>query len=211
MRCNVVISRSAERWRARTRERGGGCPNESLAIAHPRGKCAFLPRVRAGVRGGRVARKVDLPLCTPRRAFAIAKPLLPLGAGYHMGLSALRRTIIAAEAFMLQEARQLRIPRVSRYALSSCVAAALLAGCGGSQSPIGAPGAMSQHGDQRLRRKRLPAAAMSPFIASRDILMAIEPEAGLVALNGVLYGTTWKGGTVGIQRPERTVSGRFLA
>jgi hypothetical protein len=29
-----------------------------------------------------------------------------------------------------------------RYALSSCVAAALLAGCGGSQSPIGAPGAM---------------------------------------------------------------------
>jgi hypothetical protein len=29
-----------------------------------------------------------------------------------------------------------------RYALSSCVALAMLAGCGGSQPPIGAPGAM---------------------------------------------------------------------
>jgi hypothetical protein len=31
----------------------------------------------------------------------------------------------------------------SRYALSSCVAAAMLAGCGGSQPPIGAPGLLS--------------------------------------------------------------------
>jgi hypothetical protein len=31
-----------------------------------------------------------------------------------------------------------------RYALCSCVATAMLAGCGGSQPPIGAPGAMSQ-------------------------------------------------------------------
>jgi hypothetical protein len=34
--------------------------------------------------------------------------------------------------------------RFSLYALRSCVAAALLAGCGGSQPPIGAPGAMPQ-------------------------------------------------------------------
>ena len=33
---------------------------------------------------------------------------------------------------------------ISRYALCSCVAAAMLAGCGGSQPPIGAPGAMPQ-------------------------------------------------------------------
>jgi serine/threonine-protein kinase len=33
---------------------------------------------------------------------------------------------------------------LGRYALSSCVAAAFLAGCGGSQPPIGAPGAMAQ-------------------------------------------------------------------
>jgi sugar lactone lactonase YvrE len=32
----------------------------------------------------------------------------------------------------------------SRYALTSCVAAAILAGCGGSQPPSGAPGAMPQ-------------------------------------------------------------------
>jgi hypothetical protein len=32
----------------------------------------------------------------------------------------------------------------SRYALGSCVAVAMLAGCGGSQPPIGAPGAMPQ-------------------------------------------------------------------
>lgn len=30
------------------------------------------------------------------------------------------------------------------YAISGCVTAALLAGCGGSQPPIGAPGAMLQ-------------------------------------------------------------------
>jgi hypothetical protein len=33
---------------------------------------------------------------------------------------------------------------LGRYALSSCAAAALLAGCGGSQPPIGAPGTMPQ-------------------------------------------------------------------
>ena len=33
---------------------------------------------------------------------------------------------------------------LSRYALSCCVAFAMLAGCGGSQPPIGAPGAMPQ-------------------------------------------------------------------
>lgn len=34
---------------------------------------------------------------------------------------------------------------VGRYALGSCVAVALLAACGGSQPPIGVPGAMSQN------------------------------------------------------------------
>ena len=33
---------------------------------------------------------------------------------------------------------------LSRYALGGCVAVAMLAGCGGSQQPIGAPGAMPQ-------------------------------------------------------------------
>jgi hypothetical protein len=36
------------------------------------------------------------------------------------------------------------ISAFSRYALTGCVAVAMLAGCGGSQPPIGAPGAMPQ-------------------------------------------------------------------
>jgi hypothetical protein len=32
---------------------------------------------------------------------------------------------------------------LGRYALYSCVAAAMLAGCGGSQPPIGVPGVMA--------------------------------------------------------------------
>jgi hypothetical protein len=36
----------------------------------------------------------------------------------------------------------MKISHLSSYALSGCIAAAMLAGCGGSQPPIGAPGAM---------------------------------------------------------------------
>jgi len=35
-------------------------------------------------------------------------------------------------------------PALSPYTLTSCAAAAMLAGCGGSQPPIGAPGALPQ-------------------------------------------------------------------
>ena len=38
----------------------------------------------------------------------------------------------------------MRCANLSHYAISSCVTAALLAGCGGSQPPIGAPGVMPQ-------------------------------------------------------------------
>jgi len=38
----------------------------------------------------------------------------------------------------------MKVLEFSRYALSSCIVAALLAGCGGSQPPITAPGAMPQ-------------------------------------------------------------------
>jgi hypothetical protein len=36
----------------------------------------------------------------------------------------------------------MQVSHLSRYALSSCAAAAILAGCGGSQPPIATPGAM---------------------------------------------------------------------
>ena len=39
----------------------------------------------------------------------------------------------------------MRTERLGRRALTSCVAAALLAGCGGSQPPMGAPGAMNRY------------------------------------------------------------------
>ena len=38
----------------------------------------------------------------------------------------------------------MKSPAFSRYALNSCLAAGLLAGCGGSQPPIGTPGAIPQ-------------------------------------------------------------------
>jgi sugar lactone lactonase YvrE len=39
---------------------------------------------------------------------------------------------------------QMRVSHLGRYALSCCAAIAILPGCGGSQPPIGAPGAMPQ-------------------------------------------------------------------
>ncbi|MGA7201514.1 MAG: hypothetical protein WBX26_06780, partial [Candidatus Cybelea sp.] len=36
------------------------------------------------------------------------------------------------------------LSQLGRFTVSSCIAAAMLAGCGGSQPPIGAPGAMPQ-------------------------------------------------------------------
>jgi len=38
----------------------------------------------------------------------------------------------------------MRIADLTRYGLTSCLAAEILAGCGGSQPPIDAPGAMQQ-------------------------------------------------------------------
>ena len=107
-----------------------------------------------------------------------------------------------------------------RYALSSCVVAAMLAGCGGSQPPIGAPGAMpgasaiATHADRGT-------SWMVPSTASQDLTDAISahrseyhqlfvfgtssgkcpdganPYGNLVAVNGLFYGTTFGGGANG--------------
>ena len=69
-----------------------------------------------------------------------------------------------------------------RYALSICGAIAMLAGCGGSQPPIGAPGTMPQSN------------AKAPL--SYEVLFSFDgsdgttPYASLVNVNGTLYGTT---------------------
>ena len=92
---------------------------------------------------------------------------------------------------------------ISRYALSSCVAAVMLSSCGGSQPPIGAPGAMQQN------RAIAPAYTSADRIASgspeyrvlynfngKD-LDGVDPYGALIDVNGTLYGTTYNGGTYG--------------
>ncbi|MGA2760593.1 MAG: hypothetical protein ABSF08_09780, partial [Candidatus Cybelea sp.] len=58
---------------------------------------------------------------------------------------------------------------LGRYALSSCAAAAMLAGCGGSQPPIGAPGAM-QTATSRGRGVAKPRSAASTYRVSGPLL-----------------------------------------
>ena len=106
----------------------------------------------------------------------------------------------------------MRIKDAVHYALSSCVAATMLAGCGGSQPPIGAPGAMQQSAG--ITAPESAAAARTvvhrPYHAgplSYELLYSFrahgkrpdgnQPSAGLVEVNGTLYGTTYKGGAHG--------------
>ncbi len=58
---------------------------------------------------------------------------------------------------------------LGRYVLSSCVAAALLADCGGSQPPIGAPGAMPQSRPIATQAER-GGSWMLPEAKSEDLL-----------------------------------------
>jgi uncharacterized repeat protein (TIGR03803 family) len=86
--------------------------------------------------------------------------------------------------------------KVSRldYPLSICAVVAVLAACGGSQPPIGAPGAMPQttthvsiqvYGtNDKLRN-----------LAERAADRGKYPKAPLIKVGGILYGTTNNGGT----------------
>jgi uncharacterized repeat protein (TIGR03803 family) len=90
---------------------------------------------------------------------------------------------------------------LSRYALSVS-AAAMLAGCGGSQPPIGAPGAVPQastnatHAElTTLTRPTITYGLLYSFKpGSGD---GVDPYASLVNVNGILYGTTVGGGAYG--------------
>jgi uncharacterized repeat protein (TIGR03803 family) len=83
--------------------------------------------------------------------------------------------------------------------LSICTGA-LLAGCGGSQPPIAAPGAALQ------RRTFAPPLRSAQHIAksSYQTLFGFSgstgeyPMAGLIDVNGTLYGTTYAGGSYGL-------------
>ncbi|MFY9719877.1 MAG: choice-of-anchor tandem repeat GloVer-containing protein, partial [Candidatus Cybelea sp.] len=78
----------------------------------------------------------------------------------------------------------------SRYAISSCVAAALLAACGGSQPPVVAPGAAMPQG-----RASSGYSILHSF--GKRSSDGAEPKAALIDVNGTLYGTTYGGGKYG--------------
>jgi uncharacterized repeat protein (TIGR03803 family) len=75
---------------------------------------------------------------------------------------------------------------LNRFALGVCVTIVMLAGCGGSQPLIGAPGAILQ-APASTRYKSL----YSFVKRSSD---GQEPKASLIDVNGVFYGTTYAGG-----------------
>ena len=77
----------------------------------------------------------------------------------------------------------------SRYALNCCVASAMLAGCGGSQPPVGAPGAMPQTSAPALHADR-GKSWMKPEASSDDLIyVASYPTAVLSYTTGKLVGT----------------------
>jgi uncharacterized repeat protein (TIGR03803 family) len=79
----------------------------------------------------------------------------------------------------------MRISDVSRYALSSCVASVILAGCGGSQPLIGTQSAVPQAPASTSYK------SLYSFGKGSD---GQQPKAGLIDVNGILYGTTYGGG-----------------
>jgi|HubBroStandDraft_6_1064221.scaffolds.fasta_scaffold29206_3 uncharacterized repeat protein (TIGR03803 family) len=88
--------------------------------------------------------------------------------------------------------------------LTISVAAALLAGCGGSQAPIGAPGAMPQNREiaptHSMRQRHASGSSyhvVYNFTGGSD---GAQPLAGLINVNGTLYGTTSQGGGSGCYR-----------
>jgi uncharacterized repeat protein (TIGR03803 family) len=102
----------------------------------------------------------------------------------------------------------MRVSVFGRYAAALCVAAAsMLAGCGGSQPPIGAPAAMQEQaripavGLNRparvlLRRTALRSSygVLYSFRGAHD---GANPGANLISIDGTLYGTTGAGGMGG--------------
>jgi uncharacterized repeat protein (TIGR03803 family) len=79
----------------------------------------------------------------------------------------------------------MRISDVSRYALSSCVASVILAGCGGSQPLIGTQSAVPQAPTSTSYK------SLYSFGEGSD---GQDPKAALIVVNGTLYGTTYGGG-----------------
>lgn len=85
---------------------------------------------------------------------------------------------------------------LARHVFSVGIAAVLFAGCGGSQPPIGAPGAMQQT-HRPYHGSPLSYELLYSFRGHGKRPDGNQPSAGLVEVNGTLYGTTYKGGAYG--------------
>lgn len=88
---------------------------------------------------------------------------------------------------------------LARYALSIGAAAALLAGCGGSEPPAGTPGVVPMTNAKAWTQ--LPSVSRYKSLYSFQGLVTgpidgSSPSAKLIVFNGTLYGTTASGGTV---------------
>ncbi len=79
----------------------------------------------------------------------------------------------------------MRVTVFSNYALSACVAGVLLAGCGGSQPPIGAPSAAFRNATSSPSYR-----VLHRFSRNGDTAAA-RPLSGLINVDGTLYGTTF--------------------
>jgi uncharacterized repeat protein (TIGR03803 family) len=115
-------------------------------------------------------------------------------------LSAKGRTSLVADAFMHQRVMQMKSLEFGRYAASSCVAAAMLAGCGGSQSPIGAPGALPHALGIASSSTAHRTSGSSYHVVHRfkhDRKDGSYPT-GLTNVHGTLYGVTTLGGASGV-------------
>ncbi len=83
----------------------------------------------------------------------------------------------------------MKVSGISRYALCASMSIAMLAGCGGSQPPIGAPGYISQ-----TRAFARPASsAFVVFYRFQVGSRGYDPTTPLLEIGGTLYGTTERG------------------
>lgn len=90
--------------------------------------------------------------------------------------------------------------RLLRHSLYMSMSAALLAGCGVSQPPVGTPGAVQQSRSlafaQTEGRRRQPSSSYAVLWRFGGSPRGpAHPLAGLIDLNGTLYGTTFGGGS----------------
>jgi hypothetical protein len=93
----------------------------------------------------------------------------------HCGAEAAKRAAPntpATKEFTVTGARQVRVADFGRFALSTCVAAAMLTGCGGSQPPIGVPGTLPQSAG--MARPVVPGKSWMPREARRQDLVYVS-------------------------------------